>query len=326
MSSDTPVMKKSTWRASELQDLSTHGVATRGQLREAKVSDSTLTARCTPGGPWQRLLPGVYLLHNGYPSPLQRSIAALAYGGDDSVITGRVGLAAHGFGAESTSSEVHILIPGSTQRASKSFVRVERTWRSPQAETKGSLRVAPLVRSLVDATRATKTDEQCVRLIAEVVQREALTLADIARELAQGPRRYGAITKRVVHELSEDAHSVAELEAQKLYARSGLPPMMHNVEVYSDTGEFICVTENWLDSVAWAWEIDSLAYHLLPKDHANTMERRTRMQSHALIVASHLPSEIRDNSAKVIADLHAHYKLALSRPRPSVVARPRSGR
>ncbi|WP_037140989.1 hypothetical protein [Rhodococcoides fascians] len=317
-------MKKKTWRTSEVHNLSSHGVVTRAQLREAKVSDSALTARCSPGGPWQRLLPGVYLLHNGFPSQLQRSTAALAYGGSDSVITGRVGLAAHGFAADSTSNEIHILIPDTVRRASTSFVRVERTWRRPTPMTKGSLRVSPLVRCLVDTTRAAKTEDQCVRLIAEVVQREGATLREISSELAQGPRRYGALSKRAVRELSDDAHSVAELNAQRLYSRSGLPPMMHNVAIYSATGQFICATENWLDSVALAWEVDSLAHHLLPRDHTKTMERRTRMQSHALIVASHLPREIRDNGQQVIEDLHAHYQLALSRPRPPVIARQRS--
>ncbi|MCC8927377.1 hypothetical protein [Rhodococcus sp. I2R] len=316
-------MKKPTWaRTSQLQDLSTHCVVTRAQLREAKVSDSTLTARSGPGGPWQRVLPGIYLLHNGYPSQLQRSVAALEYCGPDGLITGLVGLGAHGYGTDSSPNEVHVLIPGDARRASKSFVRVERSWRMPEAVVKGSLRVAPLVRSLADATRSTKTDEHCVKLIAEVVQRGGATLDDIARELAEGPRRYGAISKRVVRELRDDAHSVAELQAQKLYADSGLPPMMHNCNIYTASGEFICNTDNWLDCVGFSWEIDSLAHHLSPKDHAETMSRRMRMQGHGLIVASHLPRDIRDNPGRVLADLRSHYQQALNRPRPPVVVRP----
>lgn len=316
-------MKKPTWaRSSQLHDLSSHGVATRAQLREAKVSDSTLTARCAPGGPWQRLLPGVYLLHNGYPSPLQRSIAALAYCGASGIITGRVGLGAHGYGTDSATNEVHVLVPAGMRRSSKLFVRVERSWRMPDAILKGSLRVAPLVRSLADATRATKTDEHCVNLIAEVVQRGGATLDDIALELAAGPRRYGAISKRVVNELRQDAHSVAELQAQKLYAESGLPSMMHNCDIYSGSREFICRTDNWLDSVGLAWEIDSFAHHFSPADHAKTMARRTHMQGHGLMVVSHLPRDIREHPAKVLQDLRTHYLQALNRPRPPVTVRP----
>lgn len=318
-------MKTPAWAKSPqlLHDLSTHGVATRAQLRDAKVSDSSLTARTQPGGPWQRLLPGVYLLHNGYPSSLQRSIAALAYGGPESVVTGRVGLGAYGYGNHATSSEVHILIPAGSRRASKSFVRVERTWRMPDAIEKGSLRVAPLVRSLTDTTRAVKTDEHCVQLIAEVVQRGGVTVDDIALELSEGPRRHGAISRRVIEELRDDAHSVAELQAQKLYAQSGLPPMRRNVAIYTESGRLLCITDNWLD-IGFCWEIDSLAHHLSPTDHAHTIARRNDMTGHGLIVLSHLPRDIRDNPKKVLADLQSHYTLALDRPCPPVSVRPRN--
>lgn len=317
-------MKKPAWaRGSQLQDLSSHGVVTRAQLREAKVSDSSITTRCAPGGPWQWVLPGVYLLHNGHPSQLQRSLAALAYGGPGSLISGRVGLAAHGFGADATSNEVHLLIPSGNHRASKSFVRIERTSRMPDAIKVGSLRVAPLVRALADSTRAMRTDDRCTRLIAEVVQRGGATLGEIIRELEDGPRRYSALSNRIVRDLRDDAHSVAELHAQKLYARSGLPPMLHNVEIHTVDGRLLCIVDNWLDTVGLAWEIDSLAHHLSPAEHARTMARRTDMQGNGLIVLSHLPNEIRDHPDKVIADLRAHIDIASQRPRPPVTMRRR---
>ncbi|MBY6410622.1 hypothetical protein HQ346_04925 [Rhodococcus sp. BP-252] len=315
-------MKKPKWSPSQLHDLSTHGVVTRAMLREAKVSDSTLTARCAPGGPWQHALPSVYLLHNGYPTPLQRSIAALEYCGPTSMITGRVGLGAHGYGTGATPSEVHVLIPSDLRRASKSFVRVERTGRLPDPTIKGSLRVAPLVRCLVDTTRAVTSDKLCTQLFAEVLQRGEVTIADIDRELRDGPRQYGAISRRVVNELRDDAHSVAEAEAQKLYARSGLPPMLHNCNVYTESGVFIGCFDNFLDEVGWVWEVDSYAHHLSPPDHAKTMERRTHIQNQGLLLLSTLPSEIRDNPEKVLADLRSHYELARSRPRPRIVVKP----
>lgn len=317
-------MRKPTWaRTTQLRDLSSHGVATRAELREAKVTDSSLTARSAPGGPWQRLLPGVYLLYNGYPSPLQRSIAALAYCGPDSLLTGRAGLAAHGFGTHATSSEVHVLVPAGLHRASTSFVRTERTTRLPDAVVKGSIRVAPLVRCLADSTRATTTDAQCAQLITEVLQRGGTTLQALERELAEGPRRFGAISKRVARELRDNAHSVAELEAQKLYSASGLPPMAHNCDIFTAEGAFLGCADNWLDTIAFNWEIDSIAHHLSPAEHERTMARRTRMQNNGLVVLSHLPSEIRNYPERVLADLRAHIEIASSRPRPPVTMRPR---
>ncbi|MFF0728096.1 hypothetical protein [Streptomyces sp. NPDC004134] len=56
-------------------------VMTAGQLREHGVAAAEAAQRCRPGGPWQQLLPGVYLLHAGPPTPAERLHAALLYAG-----------------------------------------------------------------------------------------------------------------------------------------------------------------------------------------------------------------------------------------------------
>ncbi|MFW6695864.1 hypothetical protein [Streptomyces sp. MAR4 CNX-425] len=56
-------------------------VMTARQLREHGVPTADAARRCRPGGPWQQLLPGVYLLHAGPPTPEERLHAALLYAG-----------------------------------------------------------------------------------------------------------------------------------------------------------------------------------------------------------------------------------------------------
>lgn len=56
-------------------------VMTVRQLREHGVAATDAARRCRPGGPWQQLLPGVYLLHAGPPTPDERLHAALLYAG-----------------------------------------------------------------------------------------------------------------------------------------------------------------------------------------------------------------------------------------------------
>ncbi|MEU9002361.1 hypothetical protein [Streptomyces sp. NPDC048551] len=53
------------------------GLATRHQLTTGGVPAATLTSRTRPGGPWQRLLPRVYLLQTGPPDHRQRALAAV---------------------------------------------------------------------------------------------------------------------------------------------------------------------------------------------------------------------------------------------------------
>lgn len=56
-------------------------VMTARQLREHGVAATDAARRCRSGGPWQQLLPGVYLLHAGPPTPEERLHAALLYAG-----------------------------------------------------------------------------------------------------------------------------------------------------------------------------------------------------------------------------------------------------
>ncbi|WP_328376958.1 hypothetical protein OHB13_11285 [Streptomyces sp. NBC_00440] len=51
------------------------------QLRAHGVTAARAAAQCRPGGPWQQLLPGVFVLHPGPPTGEERLHAALLYAG-----------------------------------------------------------------------------------------------------------------------------------------------------------------------------------------------------------------------------------------------------
>ncbi|MFI1190159.1 hypothetical protein [Streptomyces californicus] len=56
-------------------------VRSAAQLRARGVSAAQTSAQCLPGGPWQQILPGVYLLHPGPPTGRERLHGALLYAG-----------------------------------------------------------------------------------------------------------------------------------------------------------------------------------------------------------------------------------------------------
>lgn len=66
---------------SHLTEAAQHRVLTARALREHGVPAAAADERCRPGGPWQMLLPGVYLLHPGPPTSDERLHAALLYAG-----------------------------------------------------------------------------------------------------------------------------------------------------------------------------------------------------------------------------------------------------
>src|SRR5262249_26817753 len=65
-----------------------HGVIARAQALQSGMTERALDYRIRGAGPWQPLLPGVYLTHTGRPADEAREMAALLYAGPQSVLTG----------------------------------------------------------------------------------------------------------------------------------------------------------------------------------------------------------------------------------------------
>jgi hypothetical protein len=63
-------------------------VVSRWQLLLLGMQDNAMQYRVRAGGPWQAMLPGVYLAVTGVPNLPQKEMAALLYAGPDRLITG----------------------------------------------------------------------------------------------------------------------------------------------------------------------------------------------------------------------------------------------
>lgn len=320
-------MKRGGWADDDyaLQRMSKNGVIKGSVLKAMGVGAKTIVDR-TSGGPWQRILPGLIVLHNGRPSRLQRETAASMYGGEGSMLSGRAGLALHGFGEAKSSADILLLIPPERHRKDVLFVVTERTERMPKLTMKGGLPVAPVDRCLLDAARRMRDRRACVALIAEVVQRGVVDVGALLTELDEGCGRGSAVPRRALRELMGGAHSVAEVDAEKLYLKSGLPPSQANVDLYTESGVFIMNTDRWFDDVGMASETDSFKHHASPADYEKTVTRRTNAEGHGVIVVTHTPKTIADSPQQVIEDLLRAYRRAQQRPRPNIVAVPRGTR
>jgi hypothetical protein len=110
-----------------------------------------LDRRIGPDGPWQRLLPGVYLTHTGMPSRDQQLMAALCYAGDGAIITGLAALAKYGVRAPETQL-VDVLVPHTLRRTSREFVVLHRTRQVPRLRAAdGPIRYVAPARAVADA-------------------------------------------------------------------------------------------------------------------------------------------------------------------------------
>lgn len=289
-------------------------------LEKLGVPSTTAYRRCQPGGEWRRLLPGVLALHNGPVSRLQQVTAALVYAGENALITGAEAGRRYGLrGIAEAEGAVHVLVPAARKVHSAGFVVVERTERLPAPVLRSGIPLAPLPRCVLDICRRMSAMDPCRELLSEVLQRRMTSHRSLSDELAAGSRRGTAIPRKVLAELANSAHSVAELHAQRLWQRAGLPPAAWNGRLYRSDGGYIATPDAWRDDVGFAWEIDSVAHHSDHSGFAATLARNARYAAAGVVVLQTLPSRIRTEPASVIRELRAAYRAAQSRPRPAVL-------
>lgn len=293
-------------------------------LRGIGVPGTTIAERCRDGGRWRRLLPGVVLLGSGPPTARQQVMAALIYGGPQTVVTGLEACRRHGVRrGPGPAGKVHILVPEERQLRSVEFVIVERTTRLPTPQTKDGVPIAPAARACLDGGRRLHSAAEITELVADTVQRRLCTLAQLAAELREGSQRGSATPRRVLADVADGVRSAAERAAKQLLVGSGLPEPWWNASVYDAVGQLLGVADAWFDDVALTWEINSYAWHLDPESYAREVKRSAEMAGAGVVVAPVLPTAIRDAPVASLADLVAAYRAAQRRPRPPVRARRR---
>lgn len=312
------------FRPDVLEGLYAASVVRTTDLEEAGLRRSTIAYRCRVGGPWQRLLPAVVLLHSGPPTREDRCRAALLYGGTDAVLTGLDALELHGMRRmPKPSGPVHLLIPADRRRGGAGRVLAARTERLP-TPAPGAWPLAPVARAALDFARRSHDRDQVRATLAEVVQRGRCSPAQLVAELATGCGRGSALPRAVLVEISDGVRSTAEARAREIVRRSGLCAPLWNARLCDQGGRFIASPDAWFDDVGLAWEIDSYEFHLSPEDYARTVERRSAMMAEGVVVLHTLPSKITQREPEVLDELRRTHVQAGRRPRPPVLAVPAS--
>lgn len=294
-------------------------VVRAAELEELGMSRSSIYRRCLPGGPWRRILPGVVLLLPCEPDAPQRIEAALLRAGPDAMVTGLWAARLHGLNQIPEPDQIHLLVPEKREVSSVGFMVVERTTRLPQAVVRSGVPVAPAYRAVLDAARRIRDFDAVRSLLAESVQRRRCTLEQLSRELSRGSQRGSALPRRALIALLAGTQSIAEADAWEICKRTGLPEAEWNVVVTTGTGEFVARPDAWWDEVAFAWEIDSRAWHEKWDDYSATLQRNARYAAAGIVVLQTLPIRLRTEPDQVAAELRAAHEAAARRPRPSVI-------
>jgi hypothetical protein len=281
-----------------------YDVVARSQALECGMTRGTIEYRLRPDGPWRRILPGVYITVTGSPSPEQRETAALLYAGPQSVITGAVAVRRHNLRCAGLNM-LDVLVPGDSRRKSTGYVQIQRTTRMPALFTSGPLRFAAPARAVADAARGMTRFSDVQAVVCEAIQRGRCTLEELAQELEQGPSKGGRWYRMALAEVSEGIRSAAEAQLKRLIDRSDLDRPMYNADLYTLDGTFLGRPDAWFARAGVAGQVDSREYHLAAKDYEATTLRHNRMEAAGIHVLHWLPSTIKADPRRVIADLRS---------------------
>ena len=285
------------------------------------MSDQALRHRIRSGGPWQVLLPGVYLTATGIPARPHRLMAAQLYAGPDSVITGPAALALHNLRAPQTPM-VDVLVPHERRRRSLGFVRVHRTARMPNVVLwADEVGYVPLARAVADTARGLRDLGEVRAVVADGVQRQRLHVSQLADELARGPVQGSACFRQVLEEVGEGIRSAVEGDLRTLIKRERLPEPLYNPSLYAG-GSFIARPDAWWAEAGVAGEVDSREWHLSPRDWERTLARDARMSAHGIVVMRVSPRRLRTEPREVAAEISAALAAGRSRGAPEIMAIP----
>jgi very-short-patch-repair endonuclease len=281
-----------------------HFVITRRQALVCGVGHDAIRRKISPGGRWQRLLPGVYLAVTGTPTNDQRDIAALLYAGPGGTLTGHSALRRHGLRAPTTDL-VNVLVPAKRIRQSMGFVLIHHTTRLPELVCYvGPVQYALPARAVGDAARELRDLRTVRAVLAAAVQTRKCTIEQLEAELKAGPVRGSALFRAALGEVACGARSSPEAELLRLITRGQLPVPMFNPSLYIGE-EFLAKPDAWWPALAVAIEVDSKEWHLSPESWEQTMRRHDRMTAAGILVLHFTPRQIRGEPDQVLTTIRA---------------------
>ncbi|MBV8931768.1 MAG: hypothetical protein JOZ47_03835 [Kutzneria sp.] len=284
------------------------------ELRASGVSGSAIALRCRPGGPWQRVLPGVVLLSNSAPTRRQLLRAALAYAGDGAVITG-IDATQLAVDLGPPPNYVHLLVPAGRRITSTGHALIERTTRMPDVVWRDGMPCASVPRAVLDAARRERDASRLRALLSEPGRRGLCGLNELRAELDAGSQRGSAGPRAALRAVSDGILSLAEGRARRIVRSCPIPPPRWNVPVRDNTGALLGVVDAWWDDVALAWDVGTQDFRF-GADAARPQQHR--LAGSGVVVLRTMPTRLHLDPHGVRRDLAQAFNRAARRIRPSV--------
>ncbi|WP_210589913.1 hypothetical protein [Streptomyces sp. GESEQ-35] len=324
-------------------------VMTAAQLRAHGVSAADANDQCRPGGSWQQILPGVFLLHPGPPTSEERLHAVLMYaaresspgvptqpGADDPhrpvyaevMITGMAALTLHGFVSAPpllSLEKIDVLVPRLRRLRSTGPARIVRTAALPTPQPVTGVPVAPVPRALADAVSDLADAGAVRRLLTEAVRGGHCEPASVVRELNNAKLLSRPHVVDAVDSLLAEGRAIAEDRLYRMVREFGLPDPVWNVDLRLPGGPHLGGLDAYWPEQAVAVELDTRA----PRQDEDALwseyaRKREHLERLGITVVHITPKKLRDSMAQQATVVRTALMAAADRdPAAYVVVLPR---
>ncbi|MEV5610327.1 hypothetical protein [Streptomyces sp. NPDC052225] len=332
-------------------------VMSGAQLKAHGVSAASAQEQCRAGGPWQQVLPGVFLLHPGPATSDERLHAVLLYAGrvaerqgqldavpvqpaageahtapavpyTDALVTGLAALALHGFSSAPpllSLDHIDVLVPRTRRLRSTEFVRLIRATGLPTPVQIGGVPVAPVPRALADAVAQLSDAGAVRRLLTEAVRGGHCEPASVVRELTQARLLTRPHVVDAVDSLLAEGRAIAEDRLYTMVRAHGLPDPVWNVDLRLPGGPHLGGLDAYWPDQAVAVELDTRA----PRQDEDALwseyaRKREHLERLGITVVYITPRKLRDSLEQQAAVVRTALMAAGDRdPAAYVVVLPR---
>ncbi|MET7606436.1 hypothetical protein ABZU45_14690 [Streptomyces avermitilis] len=355
MNHNTPLSPRPLHHLSDAQ----RRVLTATQLRAHGVTAAETHEQCRPGGPWQQILPGVYLLHTGAPTSEECLHSVLMYAAraplsgtapaiptqpgaqephapgpyQDAMITGLAALALHGFASAPplpSLDKIDVLVPKPRRLRSTGYVRIVRAPELPDASVLAGVPVAPVPRALADAVAELSDADVVRRLLTEAVRAGHCEPASVVRELTQARLLGRPHVVDAVDSLLAEGRAIAEGRLYRMVREHNLPDPVWNVDLRLPGGPPLGGLDAYWPEQAVAVELDTRAPR---QDHRQDAEdalwseyarKRELLERLGITVVHITPKKLRDATEQQAAVIRTAMMASEDRdPAAHVVVLPR---
>jgi hypothetical protein len=215
---------------------------------------------------------------------------------------------------------VDVLIPASVHRQSLGYVRIHRTRRMPAPHRVGPIRFAPAARAVADASHWYTSLGDVRALVAEAVQKQVCSIAQIGIELSEGPNRDSAHLRKALAAVRSGIRSEAEADFRDRILRSDLMAPQYNVFLRARDGTDIGEADAWWADAGVSAEIDSQEYHFYREGWLRTDAKHGRMLKYGIRPHHFAPSRVKSDWPTIYEELMSSIADGRRRARLDIVA------